>query len=602
MLPHISAEENIPPVGRKVYINPNFHSQVTSALLPQGRQSHALEAWERPAIHINPYFLQRQREYQLQQMQQLQQEQLQQQQIQQQQQQILQQQQQHVTYYQQQTVAVELTPPPPAKIISKASTCLVRKQPLKTPPIQRRVQPPLVSITKRKLVRQSAVLVKPTVATTAKPTTTVVTAAKRTKYKLVRAISLTAHSSTPLVKKRRTKEFVARYALRRTNDAIAGKKLSLKKLNTLKPNVNKSLSMVSIHGVMYKKTAKNKLTKLDANASAKKSVPAQQQKVTSSIGRTLFVRGTKFVLDPSGCRLTRVSAHSSPVIVNKSLRRRIDIGGLTYVSSPKAQNVFIRTTNHVFRAHLMTAKQRSLQVLNRSLVKTNVPCAIYQRLGKCAAYSRGKCRRLHDKRQVAICPNFLRGECTKKDCLLSHNVTLEKMPVCRYFLRGVCVREDCPYLHKKLSRKAEICIDFLRGYCARAADCNMRHEFVCPEYARHGKCELTNCVYCKQMKQQPKLSAVRSTPKSKTKLKTKSNVQSVPAIADAAAEELPGSSRYFVCENDKFQVEAASPQEDDEQEVEADLDEEASPSSSGLRKRPKLGQLPAFIPLGGSEQ
>ncbi|EDW18643.2 uncharacterized protein Dmoj_GI13344 [Drosophila mojavensis] len=602
MLPHISAEENIPPVGRRVYINPNFHSQVTSALQPQGRQSHALEAWERPAIHINPYFLQRQREYQLQQMQQLQQEQLHQQQIpQQQQQQMLQQQQQHVTYYQQQTVAAALTPPPPAKIISKASTCLVRKQQA-APPIQRCVQPPLVSITKRKLVRQSALIVKPAVATTAKPTTTAVTTAKRTKYKLVRAISLTAHSSTPLVKKRRTKEFVARYALRRTNDAIAGKKLSLKKSNILKPSVNKSLSMVSIHGVMYKKTAKNKLTKLDPNVSAKKSAPAQQRKANGSIGRTLFVRGTKFVLDPSGCRLTRVPAHSSPLIVNKSLRRRIDIGGLTYVSSPKAQNVFIRTTNHVSRAHLMTAKQRSLQVLNRSLVKTNVPCAIYQRLGKCAAHSRGKCRRLHDKRQVAICPSFLRGECTKKDCLLSHNVTLEKMPVCRYFLRGVCVREDCPYLHKKLSRKAEICIDFLRGYCARAADCNMRHEFVCPEYARRGKCELTNCIYCKQMKQQTRLSAVRSTPKSKTKPKPKSKVQSVPAIAEAAVEELPGSSRYFVCENDKFQVEADSQKKDDEQEDEAELDEEASPSSSGLRQRPKLGQLPAFIPLGGSEQ
>lgn len=222
MLPHISAEENIPPVGRKVYINPNFHSQVASALQPQGRQSHAPETWERPAIHINPYFLQRQREYQLLQMQQLQQQSHQPHLQQQQPQQI--QQPQQVTYYQQ-TVALELAPPPPAKIISKASTCLVRKQPVKTPPFQRRVQPPLVSITKRKLVRQSAPLVKPALLATAKPTTTVVTAAKRTKYKLVRAISLTAHRSTPLVKKRRTKDFVARYALRRTNDTVTGKKL-----------------------------------------------------------------------------------------------------------------------------------------------------------------------------------------------------------------------------------------------------------------------------------------------------------------------------------------------------------------------------------------
>lgn len=412
MLPHISSEENIPPVGRKVYINPNFHNQMASSLQAQGRpNSIALQAWERPAIHINPQFLLRQRELQLQQMQQLQQ----------QQQQLPQ---QHITHYQQ-TVAAEVTPPP-AKIISKASTCLVRKQPVKahvpTPASILRVQPPLVSISKRKIIRQGASVAKPATVTTATPSARTTPAAKRTKYKLVRAISLTAHSSTPLVKKRRSRDFVARYALRRTNDSIATRKsryvarqysstilqLTFKtcslKSHLLKPSVNKSLSMVSIHGVMYKKTAKNKLTKLDARAPALKTLQSPVPKSTNSTGRTLFVRGTKFVLDPSGCRLTRVSAHSPQLSINKSLRLRIDIGGLTYVSTPNTQNVFIRTTNHVSRAHLMTAKQRSLQLLNRSLVKTNVPCAIYQRLGKCAAHSRGKCRRLHDKRQVAICP------------------------------------------------------------------------------------------------------------------------------------------------------------------------------------------------------
>lgn len=163
--------------------------------------------------------------------------------------------------------------------------------------------------------------------------------------------------------------------------------------------------MVSIHGVMYKKTAKNKLTKLDTSKSSKATVKPtlHPSATTASTGRTLFVRGTKFVLDPSGCRLTRVPLNN----INSSLLSRIDIGGLTYVSSPNTKNVFIRTSNHVARAHLQTAKQRSLQLLNRSLVKTNVPCAIFQRLGKCAAHSRGKCRRLHDKRQVAICPRLV---------------------------------------------------------------------------------------------------------------------------------------------------------------------------------------------------
>ncbi|KAM8710083.1 hypothetical protein ACLKA7_016818 [Drosophila subpalustris] len=591
MLPHISAEENIPPVGRKVYINPNFHKQMDSSVQLQGRandNNNTLQAWDRPAIHINPNFLQRQREFQLQQQQLLQ----------------LQQQQQRVTYYQQ-TVASDLTPPP-AKIISKASTCLVRKQtvtptvrtqPLKTVPSPTVcIQPPLVSLSKRKLIRQGASAIKPM---TVKTSSTVTPPAKRTRYKLVRAISLTSCSSTPLVKKRKTRDFVARYALSRTNDAITGKKLSLK-TPILKPSVNKSLSMVSIHGVMYKKTAKNKLTKLDANRSlAKTAVQPQQHKATNSTGRTLFVRGTKFVLDPSGCRLTRVPVvNTTQLSVNKSLRLRIDIGGLTYVSSPKTQNVFIRTTNHVSRAHLMTAKQRSLQLLNRSLVKTNVPCAIFQRLGKCAAHSRGKCRRLHDKRQVAICPSFLRGECTKSDCLLSHNVTLEKMPVCRYFLRGVCVREDCPYLHKKLSHKAEICIDFLRGYCARAADCNMRHEFVCPEFARRGKCELSNCTYCKQMKQH-KLPASQS--KAKPRLKTKVSIPKVAVGKDGKTEETPSSSRYFKCKSDKYELIPDNGQQEDDFEEDTLDKEMASGTSSGPRQRIKLGTLPAFIPLGESE-
>lgn len=222
MLPHISSEENIPPVGRKVYINPNFHSQIANSLQQsQGRpnsNSSTLPSCDRPSIHINPHFLQRQREYQMQlQLQQLQQQQL-------------------VTYYQQQTVAASAAVdviPPPAKIISKASTCLVRKQPVKniiaTPTV--RPQAPLVSISKRKLVRQGASIAK--VATNRAPATTAVTAtaittappAKRTRYKLVRAISLTSLSCTPLVKKRRARDFVARYALRRTNESAIGKKL-----------------------------------------------------------------------------------------------------------------------------------------------------------------------------------------------------------------------------------------------------------------------------------------------------------------------------------------------------------------------------------------
>ncbi|XP_017129638.1 zinc finger CCCH domain-containing protein 3 [Drosophila elegans] len=592
MLPHISADEGQPSMSRKVYINPNFQLQGQTAhqlpfQVPFQAPFHA-PPQSQPAIHINPHFLQRQRAMY--------------EQLQRDQKELLLQQ-VSASYYQPDyplpSSSVGATPPPPpAKIISKASTCLVRKAPVRSVapppvhPVSSLVQPPLVSISKRKIVRQGAANATSTVNAPHPPPP--VPTAKRTRYKLVRSISLTC---TPLVKKRRPlREFVAQYALRRTNEADPKKKLSSKP-QVLKLGVNKSLSMVSIHGVMYRKISKNKITKVDASSAriTKSETPRTLKRSVS--GRTLFVSGNKFILDPSGCRLTRVppsataAAAASQMSVNRSILRRIDIGGLTYVASPKTQNVFIRTSNHVSRAHLITARQRSLTLLNKSLVKTNVPCAIFQKLGKCAAHSRGKCRKLHDKRQVAICVSFLRGECTKADCLLSHNITLEKMPVCRYYLQGVCVREDCPYLHKKLSRKAEICIDFVRGYCPLAAECNKRHEFACPELERKGKCELSKCVFCKKPSSR---RLVKSRPKAGGK------TLSIPKIPKEPAkeEDLPTTSRYFRCEGE--QVEVTIPNEEDPEVKKEDPAE--TEATSGFRRRPKLGTLPAFIPLGGEEE
>lgn len=228
MLPHLSADEGLPSVTRKVYINPNFQMARTASALLQGQTMHQMPSFQAPplppqhpapAIHINPHFLQRQRALY---------EQFQQQQQQQQQpQHAFQLQQVSASYYKQTppkpVIPAPAPPPPPqARIISKASTCLVRKAAVKSaapPPVPpapivvpSRVQPPLVSISKRKIVRQGALAsakAVPAPQPAAPP-------AKRTRYKLVRAISLTF---TPLVKKRRPlREFVGQYALRRTND------------------------------------------------------------------------------------------------------------------------------------------------------------------------------------------------------------------------------------------------------------------------------------------------------------------------------------------------------------------------------------------------
>lgn len=71
---------------------------------------------------------------------------------------------------------------------------------------------------------------------------------------------------------------------------------------------------------------------------------------------------------------------------------------------------------------------------------------------------------LLSKKRKHFC-RFLQGACISEDCLLSHKVSLEKMPTCKYFLEGCCVRQSCPYLHVKISPNADICKSFLEGFC-----------------------------------------------------------------------------------------------------------------------------------------
>lgn len=124
----------------------------------------------------------------------------------------------------------------------------------------------------------------------------------------------------------------------------------------------------------------------------------------------------------------------------------------------------------------------------------------------------------------------------------------------------------------------------------------MRHEFICPEFARKGKCELTNCTYCKQMKQ-PKFTAIKSKAKPKLKLPAP-NVKAAKENLITKVEDIPNSSRYFKCESEKV-LHVGKPQDEPD---EVDTDEESSIDTNGPRHRPKLGTLPAFIPLGDSEK
>ncbi|ETN67369.1 hypothetical protein AND_000822 [Anopheles darlingi] len=394
---------------------------------------------------------------------------------------------------------------------------------------------------------------------------------------------------------------------------------------------NKKLVLVNINGVLYRSST-NKL---------QKSIPAARPPAVQPVRKgakeqVLVIRGTRFALDRTGMRLRTIAATGDVERKVGSLRapephrmHRIDIGGLTYKA--RKDGTFVRTDVHRTRNHLSVAKQRSLQVLTSRLRKCNEPCHIYRRLGKCLAHSRGKCPKLHDPKHISICRKFLSGECTVKGCLLSHNVTLEKMPVCRFFLEGRCVRDDCPYLHKKVSEKERICDAFLNGFCPLADKCPNRHVFQCPEFERNGRCERLKCPYPHGRKEiKPKPTPPRTAPKDSDLETRKLEATELPVAIvpvryyrdDTTGEtgELSVSDRRQLTRMlgavDKMkkrhgedsacvsiETDVATPREavassdeSPEQSFDGEVEAEEDTRPPVLRRK-KLGTLPSFIPI-----
>lgn len=159
-----------------------------------------------------------------------------------------------------------------------------------------------------------------------------------------------------------------------------------------------------INGIRYKSSRR----KLEKTATSNKyslktptpATPATAHNGIKLLGRVYIVRGENFLLDESGKRLTRIS--NATANKENTINNRIDIGKLTFVK--KSNNTFERTDFHKSRYHLNVAKQRSIQMLTSQKVKTNVPCPIFRKLGKCAAFERKKCSKLHDKKLVDVCP------------------------------------------------------------------------------------------------------------------------------------------------------------------------------------------------------
>lgn len=221
---------------------------------------------------------------------------------------------------------------------------------------------------------------------------------------------------------------------------------------------HKTLELKRINGTVYK-TSKNRLER-------QSSVPTSVHLPTKHSDRLISLNGSKFILKEGGKRLIPIKTNT---IEPSSSKTTLEIAGIRFVQL--MDGTYVRHHSHlsVVRQHLTTSKHKSIKILTQKLRKCNIPCPVYRRLGKCLAFTRGRCPKLHDPKYVEICVGALRnGGCTKVGCLMSHDLSLSKMPACKYFLKGCCVNDHCPYLHHKLNENVPLCPEFLKGFCPEA--------------------------------------------------------------------------------------------------------------------------------------
>lgn len=215
----------------------------------------------------------------------------------------------------------------------------------------------------------------------------------------------------------------------------------------------------------------NKVTTFKVNRY--KSVPLLDVKKNLETVKPVQKLPTELLIQPQKQRPKKLS--NSPKIQQsrfKFVKRNIE--SVPHSSSNLGKPSPIRKsliTKNLLRSNLKV----KIKINRRLLKKNNIPCPLFKKYGKCLRNIQGHCEFLHDKKHVSICRRFLKGTCHDKECLLSHDLTVQKMPTCSFYLKGMCTKEGCPYLHVKLNEKTKICTDFLKGFCEKGDKCLNRH-------------------------------------------------------------------------------------------------------------------------------
>ncbi|XP_043469154.1 zinc finger CCCH domain-containing protein 3 [Leptopilina heterotoma] len=351
--------------------------------------------------------------------------------------------------------------------------------------------------------------------------------------------------------------------------------------------------LVSIEGIRYN-SSKNQLIRRNSTS------PTKKKRTVSSKSKD------QFFIASNGKALRRIDTTTKNTPANNSAR----------FSSAFNRNSIIKRTSFVSLKQTIKSnmsnkvKQRSIQLLRNKMRKNNQPCLFFRKFGYCANQAKGTCHKVHDKKQIALCKNFLQGKCLVENCKLSHDVGPEKMPTCKYFLEGCCSRDKCPYLHVKVSEKTPICREFLQGYCAKGTECKERHIFACPEFEKEGKCSKgKQCPY-------PHKSKTKNTPRTLNNVNKELTNLNASNENDLTCTIIESRKRYYDSSNDdleekrerllrKLKIVKAAQNQNEESTIiinedkneETEVRVEIDTTVYVPRKRPPVGNLPSYIPI-----
>ena len=188
----------------------------------------------------------------------------------------------------------------------------------------------------------------------------------------------------------------------------------------------------------------------------------------------------------------------------------------------------------------------------------------------------------HDPDKIAICWNFLQGNCSKtaETCNLSHDPTPERTPLCVHFLnKGRCTRENCPFPHVNVGPREGVCREFaVLGYCERGLDCDKQHVKECPEFAEKGTCSTRGCKLPHVIRANRNRKVPAPAPSS---TESTTDHPTEPGGGDEAmvtAEDAQIGDEYISL---TFKESDSEEEEEEEEEEGEDEDEEGSESESG---------------------